>query len=359
MMRGEQQIRTLMGPADPARAVPVPPPPVVATELIARAQARTSGPERRRPALARRPLLAGGGAAVVVAAVAAYALVQPAPDRPGAAPGPGVVVPIAYEITDDPPPAAPYLRELAARLSDAPYDGQTGAYAYLHLQNWGHGQVASTDGRHVASYVSESEWWIGADGTGTYRYTNVGVEFPDEESRRYWEANPQPGWADLPETTVYPYSLEDDVVAHDYVEPDEPIPTDPAERIDQMIGVDIDGDPHFTRIDLLYERHLVPRDLRAAVLEALADVPGVVWRGEVTDRAGRSGVAVTYDGVLDAAEPVQHVLIFQPQTGELLAHEIVRLQASWVNVYTLYLDAGWTDDPGPAPSTRPAPSPTA
>jgi hypothetical protein len=348
-MRGEHQIRTLMRPADPARAVPVPP-PVPATELIARAEAGTVEPVPRRPVLARRPLLAGAAAAVAVTAVAAYVLIQPEPDRPGAPPGPGVVVPIAYEITEDPPPAADYLRDLAEQLADAPYDEQTGAYAYLRVQTWGREQVA-LDGR-VAALVFEREAWVGIDGTGTQRSTRLALEFPDEQSRQYWQAHPQPGWSDLPQSSVHPFWPEG--YEGEYVAPGEPIPTDPQQRIDQLIGVDPAGNPRFDTIEMLYERHLVPRELRMAVLEALAELPGVVWRGEVTDRAGRGGVAVTYDGLLDAGgpvqrmEPVEHVLIFDPQTGELLSHEIVRVQSRWVDSYVLYLEAGWTDDPGPA-----------
>jgi hypothetical protein len=342
-MWGEQQIRIQMGPADPARGVPVPPVPMSAAGLIARAEAREVVPLRRRRVLARRPLLAGAAAATAVAAVAAYALVQPGPDWPGAAPGPGVVVPIAYEITEDPPPAAPYLRDLAAEITDAPYDEQTGAYAHIRSRLWGDSRVSS-DG-HVASYIWESEVWIGEDGGGTQRLTRVGVEFPDEESRQYYEAHPQPDWANLPETSVYPFSLED----YGQV-PGEPLQTDPWQRIDQMIGADADGNEFFYQIDQLYARHLVPREHRAAVLEALAEVPGGVWRGQVTDRAGRGGVAVSYDGVLDGGEPGQHVLVFEPRTGELLSHEGIRFQTPAVGFYRLCLDAGWTDDPGPEPT---------
>jgi hypothetical protein len=80
-------------------------------------------------------------------------------------------------------------------------------------------------------------------------------------------------------------------------------------------------------------------------------VPGFDWRGRVTDRAGRSGVAISYD----SAEPgllVRWALVFAPDTGELLASESMNLAAGQehMNAYTLYLATGWTDHPGTEPT---------
>jgi hypothetical protein len=44
------------------------------------------------------------------------------------------------------------------------------------------------------------------------------------------------------------------------------------------------------------------------------------------------------------------VLIFEPRTGQLLSHESIRLQTPAVDLYRLFLDTGWTDDPGPEPT---------
>jgi hypothetical protein len=88
---------------------------------------------------------------------------------------------------------------------------------------------------------------------------------------------------------------------------------------------------------------VVPRQTRATILRILAGVPGFVWRGEVTDRAGRTGVAVTADEG-DKQHHMQAVLVFDPRTGELLAHEFLAL--NWqgrlaplarVSEYTLLL----------------------
>ncbi|HEY8472169.1 MAG TPA: hypothetical protein VIL37_05975 [Natronosporangium sp.] len=345
-MRGEQQVRTELGVADPARGVPVPPPPVSAASLIARAEA-TTGRQPGRPARAqRRRLLAAAAATTVLAAVGGYALVAPPPSRPPAEPWPAVVVvPLAYEFVDDPPPAAPYLRALAADLIDAGYDRETGEYAHLRWRVWGESTVIA-DG-HVASGILESELWLG-DRAGTNRITTVGLAFPDEASREYFQAHPQPGWANLPRTeAVYEFPLVDDAPGG-YVVSNDPKPANPEPLLAQLSGAD--AVDLMYRVDTLYAWHLVRRAHRAAVLSALAEVPGLVWRGEVTDRAGRPGVAVSYDGPLDGGELGQHVLVFEPRTGELLSHEYVLPLEPRVELYRLYLDAGWTDQPGAEPT---------
>ncbi|WP_255511200.1 hypothetical protein [Micromonospora sp. WP24] len=69
----------------------------------------------------------------------------------------------------------------------------------------------------------------------------------------------------------------------------------------------------------LYGLYVVPRRTRAEILRVLADVPGFRWRGQVVDRAGRKGVAITFD---DREHDQQSLLIFAPETGELLAYEV-------------------------------------
>ena len=80
-----------------------------------------------------------------------------------------------------------------------------------------------------------------------------------------------------------------------------------------------------------------------AVLRVLADLPGFRWRGQVTDRAGRAGMAVTVD---DREHDAQSLLIFDPGTGELLAHERLTLSPVRISSYQVILDAGRTDRMG-------------
>jgi hypothetical protein len=341
-MFGVKQTRALLEPADPARFIPVPPPRLSAVDVIHRAGAAAGG---RRRVMPRRRVLAVAGATAamaVAAAVAAYPRSGQDLDRRETLLGP-VVVPIAYEITDDPPPAGDYLRELAAGLADAPYDGESGAYAYHRTVSWG-GTVQSSPEGHEMSYVEQIETWTASDGSVRVRTTVLRMEFPDQESRQYWQSlNPE--MLRLPQESVDEYPASPGTAA---------VPTDP-EQLRELLGVPDEGVPDFKRIEALYRERIVPREARAAVLGILADVPGFGWRGEVTDRAERTGVAISYDV---PEQNVRFVLAFNSVTGELLSFEFVDLRDGQVQFYGLHSETGWTDV-APAPSAPDTSSPTA
>src|SRR5207248_11522398 len=128
-MLGTHQIRTLIGAADPIDPA-APPPRLSAVDLIARAEAtEPAAPIRRAP---RRLVLVAGAAAVVAAGAVAVLHPFTASTVPGPGvlgpPGGGLVlvlVPIAYQIDQDPPAAGDHLRAMAAHLADAPYDKHT------------------------------------------------------------------------------------------------------------------------------------------------------------------------------------------------------------------------------------------
>jgi hypothetical protein len=343
-MFGEKQTRTLLAPADPARFTPVPPPRLSAVDVMDRASVASV---RERRSLPRRRVLVmtGATAAVVVAAVvAAYPFDRPDPDRQEGAFGP-VVVPIAYQIADDPPPAGDHLRELAARIGDAPYDGGSGAYAYHRTVSWGGTMQASPEG-HEMSYVEQRETWAAPDGSGRVGTTVLRMEFPDEASLRYWQSA-HPEMLRLPQESVSEYPAG-------FLHPGTAVPTDPG-QLAELLGISDDGVRDFKRIEELYRDRIVPREARAAVLELLADVPGFRWRGEVTDRAERAGVAISYDL---PEQQVRHVLVFDPGTGELLSFELIDLTDEQVQFYGLFAESGWTDEPGPTPNAPGVSSPS-
>lgn len=59
---------------------------------------------------------------------------------------------------------------------------------------------------------------------------------------------------------------------------------------------------------------------RAAVLQLLADTPGITFRGEYLDRADRTGLAFSAD-IRDGTSITRDTLVFHESTGALLAHE--------------------------------------
>lgn len=94
---------------------------------------------------------------------------------------------------------------------------------------------------------------------------------------------------------------------------------------------------------MAYLRYAVPRETRAQILRVLADVPGFLWRGEATDRAGRKGLAITFD---DREHDEQELLIFNPGTGELLASELVVPSLKRTSTYIVILGTDLTDHLG-------------
>ncbi|MEU5779755.1 CU044_5270 family protein [Micromonospora lupini] len=330
-MDGAERTRTLLGPADPARTIVVAPPPVPARDLIERAGTTDPATGHRRVRPTRRLLLTAGTLAVAAGAVAVLRpFDQRTPDGPGES-GSAVgtlLVPVAYQFDADPPAAGPQLRTLASKIKDTEYDHRTGRYMYHQKRVWGDPVMSSADGRHHVAFADESKVWQAVDGTGSQSNTQLEPQYPDQESRDYWQRRMAgPAVADTAAMIpLPPMELT-------------PPPADPS-RLRELLKVELGAGAASKEVSTLYARYVVPRATRAAILEVLADVPGFRWRGRVTDRAGRAGVAVTAD---EREHDQQSLLIFDPRTGELLAHELLTLAPVRISAYQLILDTTWTD----------------
>ncbi|MDT0531944.1 CU044_5270 family protein [Micromonospora sp. DSM 115977] len=347
-MNTQQQIRDVLGPADPARNALVAPSPLSAHDVILRAE--EAGPEvpARRPASRRAVLI---GAAATVTLVGSAGLVQVLRDRPvpalPAAPQPvdGVVLqPVSYEINAA-EPAGPHLRALAARLVDAPYDQAGGRFIYHHTKSWG-GVSAFSPERHMKSYVEERRNWAARDGRRWGKHDVLGVEYPDAASREYWSTrNPTRTATPHPSATSAPSG---ELREH----PPQKLGKLPGDRaaLTRMLRNEQSAGHVAMAVQGVFVTHVVPRQARATILAILADKPGFVWRGQVVDRAGRSGLAVTADLTPPAGEypqRAQMLLVFDPSTGELLAYEYLELAPRRrVLHYLLFLRTGRTDTLG-------------
>ncbi|MGK5738304.1 CU044_5270 family protein [Micromonospora sp. URMC 103] len=345
-MPTQQQVRALLGPADPARGATVPPAPAAARELILRAE-REAQPEQTpiRRVASRRTVLVGGAA--VATAVASAGLVaalrdRRAPEVPATPqPGEGIVLrPVAYELTTDAEQAGPHLRALAAHLVAAPYDGAGGRYDHHRVRSWGNMVQESPEG-HVASYVEERRSWVTRDGRRWSDQQTLDIEFPDAASREYWTKQLASAGGPRPGATSSPGGLVEEPPGQEIRR----LPTDRA-ALARALRSDLPAGDMARVVYDTYVRYLIPRRARADILTILADKPGFVFRGRVVDRAGRRGVGVTADLTPPTQDPqrAQMLLVFEPSTGELLAHEYLELAPQRrVLYYGLVLEAGRTD----------------
>lgn len=192
-MDTRQQLQELLGPTDPARFVKVTP-TLPARQVILRAESSYRPSPRSSPAWHRRIPIWVAAPALAAVALVAVAVVAPRSTKDGVDLPPqggtavGVVLePIAYQIQDDAPAAGPALRKLADTIGKADYDGKTGTYAYHHLRSWGSTRALGPGNRNMG--LAQETWmWCDANGVGEIRTRELQPEFPDEESRQYWQA---------------------------------------------------------------------------------------------------------------------------------------------------------------------------
>lgn len=335
-MFGEQRTRTLLGPADPAKDTAVSPLRLSARDLIVHAEA-TAEPvaDRRRALPTRRLVLTAGAVAVAVGAasvinqVGGGTVADPKATHPSGAEAGTVLVPIAYQFETEAPPAGPHLRALADKLVDAPYENHIGRYAYHHTKMWNKAIVMTPDGYFMGFSVEKKEWRA-ADQTGWQTTVQVTPEYPDQQSRDYFASRPKVSPTGTPAPPTIP------------MPPDNypPLPSDRS-GLATRLGVRDGADTVCRHLGGgVYSQYVVPRQTRAEILRIIADVPGFVWRGEVTDRVGRHGVAITYD---DRAHDQQHLLIFNPKTGDLLANEVLILTPKRISSYQVILHTDRTN----------------
>lgn len=256
-------------------------------EIVAEAR-----PAARVPARGRRSWLvpAGGIAAAAAAAVIAFVGVG----------GNGA----------ETASAATVLREAAAVARQQSPPPQPGAGDYLYV-------------RSVSGYLSvypEQGWavlvprvreiWLGPDG-GRLQERSSDPIFLSERDRERWIAAGRPDLAEPGSSTSLPAA--------------EPLrlPGDADalyERLESEVAGHSEGvhEQMFTLVgDALRETSATPAQ-RAALYEVAARIPGVELLGDVTDPAGRPGVAVA---MTNEADGMRQTLVFDPGTSALLAEE--------------------------------------
>jgi hypothetical protein len=250
----------------------------------------------------------------------------------------GVAVALAIDIAPAPEavtPASAALRDAAdaARAQDGIAPGK---YLYVRSVNasLAIGAVDESDPERFLPDCCEvlvrqvRELWLGDEpGDARLRERRVGeLEFLSEEERERWIQLGRPELAVKtpfsgvlaglpPQWYEGPLDLpsDADAVYEEFLQDAEGDTREPGVPLD--VHVSNGMFQHFS--DVLREARATPEQ-RAAAYEALARVPGVVLIGETTDRFGRRGVAVAMEYLDNEPFLFRHVLVFDPETANLL-----------------------------------------
>jgi hypothetical protein len=197
------------------------------------------------------------------------------------------------------------------------------------------------------------EAWIALDGSGRLHQTAQAPEFLVLADRARWEAAGSPSLSLLTKSATYDmrfaaggltYPLDVDGLSHAQLlrlasNPDAlgAAIRAQAERNRNPLGWEM-----LTIVGDLLSESVAPPQLRASLYQVATSIPGIEPAGNVTDRAGRQGVAVAV-----SRNDLQLELIFDPKTSALLASEqTIRVPISDTAApagtpisYTLYLDS--------------------
>ncbi len=360
-MNDVTDIRSLVGPTDPLKRAPADPTTDVAQARAALARVLRvprQVAERRLvssvPGRDRWPRLVQASAAAVALLVTGAVVVGAVVVGPGGRGSPAVAAtpPVLPYAPGAGTPAAGRLQRIAAAAAALPSEPVTGEFRYVRTEGWalnsaiGGGDVTSV----LAS--SQTEAWRLPDGSGRSR-TTTGESLVDrigstetldavlrEPALREEDLTVEAGYSPqpLPDLDRLPYG---DATAF-------------AMAVNRNTNDEIPAGAHLAEaIKQLFAEQPVSPSARAKVWQLLATIPGVADRGQLTDRVGRTGMAITLDDDGTAhGLPEQYLLIIDPATGQLLEHDtVLTTDPGALNVrvpailgLTVYLDAGYTDD---------------
>lgn len=309
----EELLREVAVETDPWQRATPPPPDF--SHVLTRAREGA----RPRRIIDRRAIAAMSATfAVVLAGTVVLVWLGRHPSPPTAAPS-GVPALLPLQFPDGRTPARPVLRTLAQMAAAAPDPAAKGKYAYLRMQQWSADTTPSPSYTKDAAAPVEERLWCAADGSG--RRIESGEGF----------------------TKTLTYGPGELSVA--IAEPAE----QPEILAGQMHAYDQSAAPRSLVLTAaeMFRWHPLRSAQRAALIQVLADTDGLIDRGEVTDRAGRRGRAVSVD-TTSAGSSTRDILVFDPATGRLLDYEQVLLSrpnssAPVLLSYTLFLEATRVD----------------
>ncbi|WP_435126161.1 CU044_5270 family protein [Micromonospora tulbaghiae] len=278
--------------------------------------ARDSSPASRRRQWTRRAAL--GAAAASAAAVAGVVIVQVAgPARPVFAATPP---PLHLQYDKDAPAARDALLKLASTVQAGPAvnEQRSDRFSFVRVGQWSLDMSSSAkDGTTVAVVPQVISTWRATDGSG--KVVTASLHRSDIGDKPDAQALMTAATRGETQVSTYAAGQLAAVIA-------DPIPHDVdalAKALYAHQPQDKGAQSAVRAVADLYRAAAVDRDVRVAALRFLARTDGVLLRGEITDRLGRRGLAVSVDSTTG---DTRDLLVFDQRTGWLLAHESMFLR---------------------------------
>lgn len=234
---------------------------------------------------------------------------------------------LQYQTTAAAPSGQELLRQLAAIAERQPTK-PAGRYDYVKTRGWYYDVAVGSNGS-VAGQLDPTfrQQWISPDGSGRLEETRSGQSTLNDTFPVGGLSGPR-AW-----------------------------PTDPASLRTELAK----SHPNygtfewFTAMGDVWNVQVVSPRLQAGLLRMLADERQLTNAGTVTDRVGRTGVAVSTESS-NSGLNTRYTLIFDPKTGMLLDFEQILLEAGKLPVkapatssYTVWISTGHVRSIGELP----------
>lgn len=335
----ERVVGSIMRAHPPLDDIPNWPEHVTPAVLIGMAEARSRATLRGRARHTASALIRPRSVKVAIGCALASVVVALA-YTPAGASAP-VTPPIIAVDTNSNELAAPYLAQLVRRVAARIEPMKIGVYSYTRCQTWSLDVNGDDPGADKQVMAQDEQTWWAANVVGKRIVTRLPPQSP-QSSHAQWTVT-------LPEVDAASRTSDEPAPGEMSVVLKQPPSTDPRTLTVQLGENEPPPQKPLSRVRTIaqmYRYHVLNPAQRAAVLQVLADTPGVIYRGPITDRSNRTGMAVSIDS---EDSSTRDVLVFDAATGWLLSHEQINLKADGdlpansVTAYVLYLDHQMTD----------------
>jgi len=275
------------------------------------------------------------------------------------------------------PAAAEALQRVATVAADSPPElrPEPGQFLYkktktLELEGWlpgsrrvSHGGPMQQPGAFAALVPADHEFWVSPEGAGRIRETVGTPEFLSDAEQSRWEQAESPlpmasdpsGQGTVLGTDVHVLEAGRGVIDVERPEPkghgSDPnlgfsdisrLPTDPEAlrlTIQNQQTPPSGDDPAATPLETkdmvfplwgILQHPIVEPVLRAAVFNALAELPGIELDRDATDLVGRNGYAISF---LDQETGLRGEYVFDPDTSAILGERTVLAEPERLSAY--------------------------